>query len=87
MKQKIKQILLYPLKTEKAIKLIETENKIIFAVDRRAKKPEITKAIKETFKVKVEKVRVHIRKNKKIAFIKLKPETPAIDIATKLGLI
>jgi len=80
-------ILINPLKTEKAVRIIETENKIIFVVDRRARKKDIKEAIEKTFKAKVEKVSVHIRNNQKIAFIKLKPETPAIDIATKLGMI
>lgn len=81
------EILLHPLTTEKAIRMIEAENKIVFVVDRRARKPEIAKVIKKTFKVKVKNVRTEIKSNKKIAFIALKPETPAIDIATKLGIL
>lgn len=77
----------YPLRTEKAIKLIETENTILFLVDRRANKNEIKAEIEKTFNVKVEKVNTEIRANKKIAYIRLKQENPAIDIATKLGLI
>ena len=80
-------ILLEPLTTEKIIKQIELENKIAFIVKRKAKKAEIKKEIEETFKAKVEEVNTQIRNNKKIAFIKLKPESPAIDIATKLGLM
>lgn len=83
----MKKILLYPLTTEKAIKMIEIENKIVFVVNRKATKAEIAKKITENFKVKVKDVNVQIRNNKKIAFIKLKSETPAIDIATKLGII
>ncbi|MCL6500930.1 MAG: 50S ribosomal protein L23 [Candidatus Pacearchaeota archaeon] len=83
----MKKILLYPLTTEKAIKMIEVENKISFVVDRKANKEEIAMAIRENFGAKVRKINVHISKNKKIAYIKLGPETPAIDIATKLGMI
>jgi large subunit ribosomal protein L23 len=83
----MKKILIRPLTTEKAIKMIEIENKITFVVYRKAKKAEIAEAITQHFKSKVDKVNVQIRNNKKIAFIKLKPETPAIDIATKLGII
>jgi len=79
--------LIKPLTTEKAIKLLEMENKITFTVDRRANKSEIRKEIEKAFNVKVEKVTTHISKNKKIAYIKLKKENPAIDVATKLGLI
>lgn len=81
------KVLLYPLTTEKAIKMIEMENKITFVVDRRADKQSIAKAIEETFGAKVEKITTQIENNKKIARIKLKPETPAIDIATKLGML
>lgn len=80
-------ILLYPLRTEKAIRMIEAENKITFVVKRNAKKPEIAKELAVMFKAKVENVRLQIRGNHKIAVIKLKTETPAIDIATKLGMI
>jgi large subunit ribosomal protein L23 len=80
-------VLLKPITTEKAIRAIELENKIMFIVDRRATKAEIIKDIKDKFKVKVSKVNVHLRKNEKIAIIKLKADTPAIDIATKLGMI
>jgi len=83
----MKKVLIYPLTTEKAIKMIEIENKIVFVVDRKASKAEIAKAAKDNFGAKVKKVNVQIRDNKKIAFIELGPESPAIDIATKLGLI
>ena len=83
----MKKVLLYPLTTEKTIRMIEIENKIIFVVDRRATKSEIEKEIKKLFKVKVKKINVQIRDNKKFAFIKLKADSPAIDIATKLGII
>lgn len=81
------KILIYPITTEKAVRMIEIENKITFAVDRRSKKEDIKKEIEKTFKVKVDKINFHIVKNKKIAYIKLKKENPAIEIATKLGMI
>lgn len=80
-------ILQYPLRTEKAIKLIEMENTILFAVDRRANKTEIKKEMQEAFNVKVISVNTKTMSNRKVAFIKLKPENKAIDVATKLGLI
>lgn len=81
------KILITPITTEKAIRAIELENKISFVVDTRATKPQIAEAIKDMFKVKITKINVQIRNNKKIATIKLGAETPAIDIATKLGLM
>ncbi|MCS7134649.1 MAG: 50S ribosomal protein L23 [Candidatus Pacearchaeota archaeon] len=80
-------ILLEPVITEKAIKRIESENKLTFVVVLNATKKQIKEEIEKIFNVKVEKVNTQISKNKKIAFIKLKKETPAIDIATKLGII
>jgi len=80
-------IIIKPIATEKAIRAVEIENKISFIVDRRARKAQIKEEIEEMFKVKVEKINVHIKNNQKIAIIKLRKETPAIDIATKLGMI
>ena len=76
-----------PVTSEKAIKLIEAENTIIFCVDKRMKRPEIRKEIEEIFKVKVENINIMIRQNKKFAYVRLKKENPAIDLATKLGMI
>lgn len=80
-------ILKYPLRTEKAVKLIEIENTILFVVDRHANKKQIAQEIGNQFNVKVDGINTEIRNNKKIAYIKLKKENPAIDIATKLGLM
>ena len=59
------QIIKYPLSTEKSVRLMESENKIIFIVDKKATKPEIKKAMEEQFKVKVEKVNTMIQKGLK----------------------
>ena len=80
-------IIQYPLTTEKAVKMIESENKITFIVDRRSSKQEIKKTVEKEFNVKVESVNTEIKQNKKIAFVKLKKEFKAMDIATKLGLM
>lgn len=81
-------IIKYPVSTEKSIRLMEAENKLIFVVDRKARKPEIKKAIEQMFKVKVAKVNTLIAPDGiKRAYIKFGAETPAIDIATKLGLM
>jgi len=81
-------IIKHPLMTEKAVRLMETENKLIFVVEKKAKKEEIKKAIEEVFKVHVVKVNTLITsKGMKKAYIKLAIDTPAIDVATQLGLI
>jgi large subunit ribosomal protein L23 len=82
------QVIKYPLSTEKSIRLMESENKLIFVVDIKANKTEIKKAIEKTFKVKVIKVTTLLSpRGEKRAYVKLAPETPALDIATDLGLM
>ena len=82
------QFIKYPLSTEKSIRLMEAENKLIFVVDKRATKTDIKKAIQDMFKVKVTKVNTFISpKGHKKAYVKLHVETPAIDVATNLGLM
>lgn len=73
--------------SEKAVRLIELNNTLIFEVDRRKNKTDIKKEIEEGFDVKVDSVNTLIRKNKKYAYAKLNNKTPAVDIATKLGMI
>ncbi len=81
------QIIKNPISTEKAVRLMESENKLIFLVDRNASKPEIKQALEEIFKIKVEKVTTLINKGVKKAYVKISKETKAIDIATQMGLI
>ncbi len=81
-------ILIRPVTTEKAVRKIEDENVITFIVDRRANKQQIKEAFEKEFNVKVEKVRTLIdMKGRKKAYIKLKKEFKALDIATKLGIM
>jgi len=76
-----------PIVTEKAVMAIETQNVLTFLTEKEKTKTEIKEEIANLFKVKVEKIRTHVRGNKKIVHVQLKKEFPAIDIATKLGLI
>ena len=79
---------LYPLSTEKSLRLMESENKLIFICDLKANRQEIKKEIEKRFKVKVLKVNTLISpKGKKKAYVKFHDDYPAIDIATNLGLI
>ena len=78
---------LKPIVTEKAVMMIERDNVLTFAVDARKNKQEIKKEIEEMFEIKVEKVRTLVKGNKKYAYVKLKKEFLAIDLATKLGLM
>ena len=84
----VKTIILEKVKsTEKIVRQIEADNVLVFVVDRAINKPEIKKEVEELLDVKVAKVRTHILKNKKYAYVKLNVEFPAVDIATKLGLM
>lgn len=84
----IQSVLKYPLSTEKGIRLMESENKLIFVVDRRATKQEIKKSFEEMFKARVVGVNTYLSsKGLKRAYIKLAKETPAIEIATQLGMM
>jgi large subunit ribosomal protein L23 len=76
-----------PITSEKAVRMIDMDNTLIFAVDRNVKKPMIKKEFESLFNVKVDSVRTHIRNNVKYAHIKLVKENPAVDVATKLGII
>ncbi len=77
-----------PLSTEKSIRLMEAENTLIFLVDKKATKDDIKNEIEDFFKVKVSAVRTMIGPNaKKRAYVQFSAETPAIDIATRLGLM
>jgi large subunit ribosomal protein L23 len=84
----MKTIILEKVKsTEKIVRQIEAENVLVFVVDRSVIKSEIKKEVEDLFGVKVVKVRTHTLKNKKIAYVKLKAEYPAVDVATKLGMM
>jgi len=82
------KIIKHPLSTEKSIRLMESENKLIFIVNRKANKTDIKKAIEEFFKVKVIKVNTFITPNgQKRAYVRFSEETPAIDVATQMGIV
>ncbi|WP_457639637.1 50S ribosomal protein L23 [Persephonella sp.] len=57
-------IIIRPVLTEKAVKLNEKENKLVFEVAMDANKIEIKKAVEEIFGVKVKEVRTMIVKPK-----------------------
>lgn len=80
------KILSYAYLTEKAVGLVEKENKLVFIVNRKADKRQIKEAIEKAFDVKVAKVNTQIKGGEKKAYVKLKPESKAIDVAVKLGL-
>ncbi|MCU0727996.1 MAG: 50S ribosomal protein L23 [Planctomycetes bacterium] len=59
------QVIKRPLITEQGMHLVETQQTYPFAVDLRANKLQIRKAVEELFKVKVDSVRTANRHGKK----------------------
>ncbi len=80
-------VIVRPVVTEKAVAMIENENKLTFIVDRRATKQDIKRAVEAMFEVKVEKVNTLITmRGEKKAYVKLKPEYSASEVAARIGL-
>jgi large subunit ribosomal protein L23 len=78
----------YVLMTEKPIRLIETENKLTFIVNRRKNKTEIKNAIEKLFEAKVSSIWTLIdKKGRKKATVKFKEPGTAGEIAMRLGII
>ncbi|MCD6451216.1 MAG: 50S ribosomal protein L23 [Acidobacteria bacterium] len=59
------RVILHPIITEKSTELKDRDNILCFAVDPRANKIEIKKAVEKLFKVRVEEVRIVNVKGKK----------------------
>ena len=78
----------FPLNTEKGIRSLEADNKLVFIVDKHDTKAEIKKAIESQFNVKVLSVNtLRTLTGEKKAMVRLSPDTPALDVATKLGMM
>lgn len=81
------EIVLRPYVTEKTFDLIERQNKIVFLVDSKASKQKIKQAIETLYEVKVQSVNTTFTVTGKKAYVRLAPESPASDLASKLGLV
>jgi large subunit ribosomal protein L23 len=81
-------VIYYPLMTESASLMVERDNKLIFIVNLKANKIDIKRAVEEFYDVKVDRVTLLITpQGEKKAFVRLKPEYKASDVAIKLGLL
>jgi large subunit ribosomal protein L23 len=81
-------VILYPVMTEVASRILESENKLVFIVNLKASKADVRTAVEELYEVKVDKVTVSITaKGVKKAFVKLNPDYKAADVAIKLGIL
>ena len=66
---------------------MESQNKLIFVVEIDADKNMIKGAVEAMFKAKVESVTTYVQNGEKRAYVKFSNESPAIDIATPMGLM
>ena len=82
------KVIKYPMMTERSVNMIENENKLVFLVDRRATKDDIKAAVKELYEVDALTINTLItNKGEKKAFVRLRPEYKAVDVAIKLGIL
>jgi len=81
-------VIRYPVMTEVASRILETENRLVFVVDRRATKADVKRAVEELYEVVVNDVNVVLTsKGEKKAFVTLHPDYKAVDVAIKLGIL
>jgi len=82
------EVVLYPLMTEAASLMVEKENKLVFMVALKSTKTDVRRAVEELYEVEVEAVNLLITPHgEKKAFVKLRPEFKAADVAIKLGIL
>ena len=78
----------FVLMTEKSIRMVESQNKLVFIVNRSSKKGQIKKSIELAFGSPVSGVKTVIdQSGRKKAFVKFSNAGAAGDIAIKLGII
>ncbi len=82
------EVIIAVVRTQKAVSLIERENKLTFIVRLEATKEDVKRAVEELYGVKVDRVNTLITpRGEKKAYVKLKPEYKATELAVKLGVI
>ena len=78
----------FVLMTEKCVRLIEAQNKLVFIVRRNSRKKAIRKAVENAFQSPVGEITTLIdQKGRKRAFVKFSQDGAAGDIAIRLGII
>ena len=81
-------VIIYPVMTEVASRILESENKLVFVVNLKASKSDVKRAVEELYEVRVERVTVNItHKGEKKAYVRLTPDFKAADVAIKLGIL
>jgi len=78
----------YPVMTEVTSRILETENKLVFVVNKKATKRDVKMAVEKLYEVVVDSVNSTITPDgEKKAFVRLHPDYKAADIAIKLGIL
>ena len=81
-------VIKYPLCTESAMKQIEDNNTLTFIVDLQANKNHIAQAVKGMYEIGVVKVNTLVRPDGlKKAYVRLSPDTEALEVANTIGII
>lgn len=87
-KERHHNVILFPLITEKAVNMIEAENKLCFIVSKKSTKSDVKRSVEKAYAIKVDSVKVlNDRKGRKKAIVKVNKAFKADDVATKLGVI
>jgi len=81
LKKTIYDIIQGPVITDKAFKLNKKLKKLVIKVHPSANKPLIKEALEKLFNVKVEKLRIIVRKGKKILFKRITSVKPTVKKA------
>jgi large subunit ribosomal protein L23 len=82
------EVIIRPVTSEKAVRLMESQNTLTLIVNQKASKTLIKKKVEQLFKVKVIKVNtLNTTKNEKKVYVKLNSESNALDIGAELGVI
>ena len=78
----------YPVMTEVTSRILESENKLVFVVDKKATKLDIKMAVEHLYEVVVDNVNSTITPDgEKKAFVRLHSDYKAADVAIKLGIL
>lgn len=82
------EIIKYPLITEKAVNMIEAENKMVFIVAKSANRQRVKEAVESLYGVKVDHVNImKDMKSRKKALVKINNKFKAENLATRLGVL
>lgn len=81
-------VILYPHLTEKSMRLVDLENKMVFIVNPKAEKDDVKNAVEKLFNVSVASVQTELtRTGEKKAYVKLSASNSAAELASKLGVM